>query len=98
MEIAQRLGVREPFGFGRKTLNELQQAVGAVDEAGERRGRRAAKRLPLIEPALGAGGVILGRQKQEREKISALEMRAFFLELRLALHIDERRDRIGKRA
>ena len=64
MEIAQRLGVGEPFGFGRKTLNELQQAVGAVDETGERRGRRAAKRLPLIEPALGAGGVILGRQEQ----------------------------------
>ena len=24
MEIAQRLGVGEPFGFGRKTLNELK--------------------------------------------------------------------------
>ena len=57
-----------------------------------------ANRLPLIEPALGAGGVVLGRQKQQREKISALEMRAFFLELRLALHIDERRDRIGEHA
>ena len=96
MEIGQRLAVREPFGFRREALDELQQAIGAVDEAGERRGRRARRGSPLIEPALGAGRVVLGRQEQQRQKISALEMRAFLLELRLALHVDERRDGIGE--
>ena len=69
---------------------ERQHAVGAVDEAGERSAPiGAATGAVLVEPGLGARGVLGRRQPDQRQEILALEMRAFFLELCPALRVDE---------
>ena len=97
MQIGQRLGVIEPVDLGHEALDQLQHAVGAVDEAAQQLPRIDARlRAALIEPALGARGVLGRRQPDEGQEIAALEMRAVFLELRPALGIDQRRRRIGK--
>ena len=58
----------------------------------------AVARRPLVEPGLGARGVLGRRQPEEGQEIPALEMRTFLLELRPALGIDETRGGIGKLA
>ncbi len=99
MQIGQRLGVIEPGGLGHEALDQRQHAIGAVDEAGERRAPvGAVARAALIEPGLGARGVLGRRQPDQRQEIPALEMRAFFLELRPALRVDEAGGGIGKAA
>ena len=100
MQIGQRLRVLEPCGFRHEALDELQHAVGAVDEAAEHLVRIDAARCAaaFVEPGLGARGVLGRRQKEEGQVVGALEVSALLLELRLALGVDQRRDRIRERA
>ena len=99
MQIGQRLGIIEPFGFGHEAFDQRQHPVGAVDEAGERRAPiGAVRRAALVEPGLGARGVLGRRQPEQRQEIPALEMSALLLELRPALGIDQRGGRVGKLA
>ena len=44
----------------------------------------------FIEPGLGPRGFLGGRKKKKRQVVGALEVSALFLELRLALGVDER--------
>ncbi len=97
MEVGQRLGVIEPVGLGHEALDQRQHAVGAVDEAGERAAPvGAVAGSVLVEPGLGARRVLGRRQPEQGQEISALEMRAFLLELRAALGVDQSRGRVGK--
>ena len=99
MQVGQRLGVIEPLGLGHEAFDQREHAVGAIDEAGQRRAPiGAVMRAALVEPGLGARGVVGRRQPEQRQEIAALEMRAFFLELRAALGIDQPRGGIGKLA
>ena len=51
MEIGQRLAVIEPAAFRHEGFDQAQDAVGAVDEAGQRlTGRRRSAR-GLVKPA-----------------------------------------------
>jgi hypothetical protein len=50
----------------------------------------------LVEPGFGAGGVLGRRQIGEGQEIAGLEMRARFLEVGLALGIDQRGGGIRK--
>ena len=97
MQVGQRLGVIEPLGLGHEAFDQRQHAVGAVDEAGERGAPiGAVAGAAFIEPGLGAGGILGRRQPDQRQKIPALEMRAFLFELRPALGIDQARGGIGE--
>ena len=97
MQVGQRLGIIEPLGLGHEAFDQRQHPIGAIDEASERRAPiGAVLRAVLIEPSLGAGGVIGRRQPEQRQEISALEMRAFFLELRATLGIDKTGGGVGK--
>ena len=90
MEIGQRLAVIEPGAFRHEILDELENAVGAISEAAQRLVRvDAVLGLAFIEPALGAGGVLRWRQIDEGQEIAGLEMRGVFLEIRLALGVDQ---------
>src|SRR3546814_6493110 len=51
----------------------------------------------LVEPTVGARGVLGRRHPEQRQEVAALEMRAFLAKLLAPLHIDQRRDRIGER-
>ena len=83
MQIGQRLRVIEPLGFGHKAFDQREHSVGAVDESRERRAPiRALARAALIEPGLGARRVLGRREPEKRQKIAALVMGAFLLELR----------------
>ena len=90
MQVGQRLAVIEPVGFRHEAFDQREHAIGAVDEAFQHSAPIGARmRAALIEPALGARGVVGRRQPQQRQEIAALEVRAFFLELRAALGIDQ---------
>ena len=97
MQVGQRLGIIEPLGLGHEAFDQREHPVGAVDESGQRRAPIGAiLRAVLIEPGLGAGGVIGRRQPEQRQEIAALEMGALFLELRAALGVDETGGGVGK--
>ena len=97
MQVGQRLAVIEPVGFGHEAFDQREHAIGAVDEAVQRGAPVGARlRAVLVEPGLGARGVVGRRQPEQRQEIAALEMRAFLLELRAPLGVDQRRGRIGK--
>ena len=100
VKIGQRLGIGEPRGLRDKSLDKLQHAVGAVDEAVEELMRidRSLAGSSLVEPAFGTRGLFAWRQPEKGQVVRALEMRSLFLELRSALGVDEVRDRIGKPA
>src|SRR3546814_2972419 len=52
MQVGQRLGVIEPGAFGHEAFDELEQTIGAIDEAAQDLARiDAALRLAFIEPA-----------------------------------------------
>ena len=94
MEVGQRLFVIEPVGLGNKTIDELQDAVGAIGKALEKLlAVDAFARFSLVEPAFRAGRILGGRHPDEGQIIEALEMGALFLELLAALNIDECGDR-----
>ena len=83
MQVSQRLGIIEPLGLRHKALDQRQHPVGAVDEARQCCAPiGAVPGAALIEPGFGAGGVLGRRQPHQRQKVSALEMRTFFFELR----------------
>ena len=61
--IQMLLGIIEPTAFRHEALDELQDAVGAIDEAAQRFMRvDALVGLALIEPAFYARSVFGGRQ------------------------------------
>ena len=100
VQIGERLGIREPDGFGEDALQQVEQPIRAVDETGDlfgglRSGRAVAA---LVEPAFGAGCVLGRRQPDGGEDIPALEMGLLLFELRLPFGFDHRRDRIGEGA
>ncbi len=99
VQVGQGLGVGEPGRFRDEALDQRQDAIGAVDEAAQ---DLAPVHLPvapsLVEPLLGACGLLGRRQVEEGEEIAALEVRARFLELRPALLVDQLGDRVGKPA
>ena len=92
MQVGQRLRVREPRGFRHEPLDQLQHAVGTVCEALEHLVRidAAVAAAAFIEPGLGPRWFLGGRKKKKRQVVGALEVSALFLELRLALGVDER--------
>ena len=97
VQVGQRLAVIEPVGLRHEAFDESEHAVGAIDEAVERRAPVGAVVSPvLVEPGFGAGGIVGRRQPEQRQEIAALEMRAFLLELRAAFGIDELRGRFGE--
>ena len=72
-----------------EAFDQREHAVGAIDEAFERGAPiGGARRAVLVEPGLGARGIVRRRQPQQRQEIAALEMRAFLLELRAPLCVD----------
>ena len=75
MKIGQRLGVIEPAAFRHEALDELQDAIGAIDEAAQRFMRvDALVGLALIEPAFCARSVFGGRQIREGQEVARLEV------------------------
>ena len=101
MQVGQRLLIREPRGLRHEAFNELQHAIGSIDEAFEnlvRHRQRPSALAALIEPSLGAGPLLRPAAKTECQVVGALEVRAVLLELGFALGIDQRRDWIRKLA
>ena len=91
VQIGQRLDVIEPDAFRHEGFDEPKNAVGAIGEAGQYLARiEPLLAAPLVEPAFRARGVLGRRQIGEGEEIARLEMRAGFLEIRLAFGIDQR--------
>jgi hypothetical protein len=93
MKVGQGPGVREPVGFGGKSLQELQDPISAIDEAFEHLPpviRAVTLRAPLEKPGFGPGCLLDWWQKQEGEVVGGLEMRPLFFELRSTLRIDQR--------
>ena len=100
VQIGQRLRVVEPGALGHEAFDELEHAIGAVDEAAQRfAGVGALGALAaFIEEALGAGGVFGRRQVEEGQEIARLEVNAFLLEFGLALGVDQGRCGVRKPA
>ena len=99
MEIGERGRVIEPGGFGHEAFDELEDAVGAIEEAAQQLVRiDACLRPPFVEPSFGAGSVLRRRQPDQGEIIAALEVDARLLEGILPLQVDQRRHGIWKRA
>jgi len=93
VEISERLLVAEPLSLRHEPLDQRQHAVGAIDEARQRRAAVGAGAIlaAFVQPALGAVGGIDRRQPAEGQQVGGLEMRALLLELRAPLHLDQRR-------
>jgi hypothetical protein len=99
MQVGERLGIVEPLGLGHEAFDQREHAVGAIDEARQARAPIGAlARVSLIEPSLGACGIVGRRQPEQRQEIPALEMRACFLELRAAFGVDETGRGVGEAA
>src|SRR5262245_29378257 len=100
MQIGESLLIGEPKGFRHESFDQLQHAVRPINEALEDFPTCDAS-IPaaaLIEPSLSPRGFLCRRQEDERQVISGLEMGALLFELRFALGIEQRRDRVGERA
>ena len=52
----------------------------------------------LVEPGLGARGAVGRRQPEQRQKVTALEMRALFFKLGSPFGVDQPRCCIRKRS
>lgn len=66
MQIGQRLAVIEPAALRHEAFDELEHAVGAVDEGRQYLARIDARLLAaLVEPAFRARGVLGRRQVEE---------------------------------
>ena len=91
VQVGQRVAVIEPGDLRHEALDQLEDAVGPIDEAAQQLpGIDAGLRAALVEPALDARGVLGGRQPDEGQVVAALEMRAGLLEGVLPLEIDQR--------
>ena len=70
MQVGQRLAVIEPGGLGHEAFDQREHAVGAVDEAGERRApvgavvRRGPRRASASARAASSAG---GSQRKVRK-------------------------------
>ena len=90
MQIGQRLAVIEPAALRHEAFDELEDAVGAIDE-----GHQTLMRIdsgmvaPFVEPGFRARGVLGRRQIEESQEVARLVVRARFLEIGLALGVDE---------
>ena len=94
MQVGESLAVIEPIGLGHEAFDQREHAIGAVDEAVERGAPvGGALRAILVEPGLGARGIVGRRQPKQRQEVAALEMRAFFLKLRAPFGVDQSRGR-----
>ena len=93
VQVGQRLRVVEPGALRHEAFDELEHAIGAIDEAVQGfAGVGALGALAaFVEEALGAGGVFGRRQVEESQEVGRLEVNAFFLELGLALGVDQGR-------
>ena len=90
VQVSQGLGVIEPTAFRHEAIDELEDAVGAVNEGREGfMGIDAGLLATLVEPEFSPRGVLGGREIQESQEVARLVMRARFLEVSLALRIDE---------
>ena len=99
MQVGQRLAVIEPATLRHEGFDKAQELVGAIDETGDDFMWVSALLVAaLVEPAFRAGGVLGRGQIGEGQEVARLEMRAGFLEIGLALGIDQGRSRIGKNA
>ena len=99
MQVGQRLAVVEPVAFRHEAVEQRQHAIGAIDEAAQDLVRiDAGAFTALIEPGLGAGCVLGMREIGEGEEVAGNEMAALFLEIGLALGIEQCRGRIWKTA
>ena len=98
VQVGQRLGIIEPGALRHEAFDELEHAIGAVDEAAQGFARIGAfgALAALIEKALGARGVFGWRQIEEGQEIAGLEVDAFFLEFGLALGVDQGRSGVRK--
>ncbi len=97
MEIGQRLAIVEPADFRHEALDQLQHAVGTIDETAQQFPRvDAGLRAALIEPAFDARRVLGRRQPDEGHEIAALEMGARLLKGILPFEIDQSRGGIGE--
>ncbi len=91
VQVGQRVAVVEPGHLGHEPLDQLQDAIGPIDKAAQQLPRIDARlRAALVEPALDAGGVLGGREPDEGQEVTALEMRASLFEGVLALEINQR--------
>ena len=100
MQIGQRFLVIEPGDLGHEALDKLKHAVGAIDEATL---HLASIRIfgaitSLVEEPLGARGVFGRRQIEKGQEVAGLVMRAFLLELRAALGVDQGRRHVREMA
>ena len=100
MQIAQHGLIPEPRTFRHEAGDQIQNAIGPVDEAPQDLPAIHAigLRPSFIEHAFRPSYVLARRQVQEREKVTRLVVRSLLLELRLALGVDEGRRGIWKHA
>ena len=98
MQIGQCLRIIEPPALGHEAFNQLQDAIGTVDEAAQDfAGVDVLRALAsLVEEALGPCRILGWRQIQEAEEVAQFVVDPLLLELGPALGIDQRRGRIGK--
>ena len=97
MQIREGLGVVEPGRLGHQAGEQIEDAIGAGDEAGEMRARiGAGRRRTLVEPAHGAARLVGRRHPDQRQEIPPLEMARGLLELGAPLGVDQRGHRIGE--
>ena len=90
MEVGQRLAAIEPGAFGHEAVEQRQHAIGTIDKGVEDTLRiDAAALATLIEPGFGARGVFGRRQIGDGEVVAGDVVRAGFLEIGLALGIEE---------
>ena len=93
MKVGQGRRVREPIRFRSKSFQELQDPIGAIDEAFEHLPpvmRALTLRAPLEQPRFGPPCLLNGWQKQEGEVVAGLKMRTLLFELRFTLSIHQR--------
>ena len=99
MQVGQRLGIIEPRAFRHESVDEVEDAVGAVGEAAhDLMCVNAGMFAALVEPGFGARRILGRGQIEKGEEVAGLVMRAGFLEIGLAFGIDQRRGAVGEHA
>ena len=84
--------IREPSCLRHEPFDELEDAIGTVDEAFEDFVCVDASiaAVTLVQPSLGTRGFLGRRKEEERQVIGALEVSTLLLELGFALGVDQR--------
>ena len=96
VQVGQRLRIIEPPALRHEAFDELQDAIGAIDEAAQDFARVGVLRAlaSLVEQALGPCGILRRRQIQEGQEVARFVMGPLLLEFGPALGIDQRRGRV----